>query len=122
MRFWSKNMAGVECAFARPVADLPNQHRPLTPQLDLAAILSHVEERVIGNDYTFPLCRPLLTRLRAPSTSWHARQRLRVELRLDGEVKARYQGRYVEVASVACGPAPEPKRANQFARSQCGAE
>jgi transposase len=25
--------------FARPVADFPNQHRPLTPQLDLAAIL-----------------------------------------------------------------------------------
>src|SRR5579862_8167165 len=39
--------------FARPVADFPNQHRALTPQLDLAAILSHVEERVIGNDYTF---------------------------------------------------------------------
>jgi hypothetical protein len=38
--------------FARPVADFPNQHRQLTPQLDLAAILSHVEERVIGNDYT----------------------------------------------------------------------
>ena len=39
--------------FARPVQDFPNQHRELTPQLDLAAILSHVEERVIGNDYTF---------------------------------------------------------------------
>src|SRR6266478_8870608 len=39
--------------FARPVTDFPNQHRSLTPQLDLAAILCHVEERVIGNDYTF---------------------------------------------------------------------
>src|ERR1700675_1183072 len=39
--------------FARPVGDFPNQHRALTPQLDLAAILCHVEERVIGNDYTF---------------------------------------------------------------------
>src|SRR6266550_307410 len=29
--------------FARPVQDFPNQHRELTPQLDLAAILSHVE-------------------------------------------------------------------------------
>ena len=34
--------------FARPVADFPNQHRPLTPQLDLAAILCHVEGRVIS--------------------------------------------------------------------------
>ena len=39
--------------FARPVADFPNQHRALPAQLDLAAILCHVEERVIGNDYTF---------------------------------------------------------------------
>src|ERR1035438_3154947 len=39
--------------FASPVADFPNHHRPLTPQLNLEAILSHVEERVIGNDYTF---------------------------------------------------------------------
>src|ERR1039457_6905476 len=39
--------------FARPVADFPNQHRALSPQLDLAAVLCHVEERVIGNDYTF---------------------------------------------------------------------
>jgi len=39
--------------FARPVADFPNQHRVLSPQLDLAAVLCHVEERMIGNDYTF---------------------------------------------------------------------
>jgi hypothetical protein len=30
------------------------------------------------------------------------RQRLRVELRLDGELKARYQGRYLEIKE--CGP------------------
>jgi hypothetical protein len=39
--------------FAKPVADFPNHHRPLTPQLELAAILCHAEQRVIGNDYTF---------------------------------------------------------------------
>src|SRR5437667_4919171 len=39
--------------FARPVAGFPNQHRPLTTQLELAAILCHVEQRVIANDYTF---------------------------------------------------------------------
>ena len=39
--------------FARPVQDFPNQHRTLTEQLELAAILCHVEQRVIGNDYTF---------------------------------------------------------------------
>src|SRR5260370_8168693 len=40
--------------FARPIADFPNQHRALTPQLELPAILCHVEERVIANDYTSP--------------------------------------------------------------------
>ena len=39
--------------FARPIQDYPNQHRALTEQLELAAILCHVEQRVIGNDYTF---------------------------------------------------------------------
>src|SRR5260221_2251678 len=38
--------------FARPVTDFSNQHRGLE-QLELAAILCHVEQRVIGNDYTF---------------------------------------------------------------------
>ena len=28
-------------------------HRALTPQIDLASALSHVEQRVISNDYTF---------------------------------------------------------------------
>ena len=39
--------------FARPVKDFLNQHRTLSPSQDLAAILCHVEERVIANDYTF---------------------------------------------------------------------
>src|ERR1700686_4340366 len=87
--------------FARPVADFPNQHRVLTPQLDLAAILSHVEERVIGNDYTFSFAGHRYQSVRADAKAGMRRQRLRVELRLDGELKARYQGRYVEI--VECG-------------------
>src|ERR1700694_3684933 len=39
--------------FARPVQEFPNRHRALTGQLELAAILCHAEQRVIGNDYTF---------------------------------------------------------------------
>src|SRR5665811_2610212 len=41
--------------FAHPIANFPNQHRALTPALELASILCHVEPRVIGNDYTFSL-------------------------------------------------------------------
>jgi len=97
--------------FARPVADFPNQHRALTPQLDLAAILSHVEERVIGNDYTFSIAGRRYQIVRSQVQAGMRRQRVRVELRLDGELKARYQGRYVEIGE--CGVrtiAAEPKK------------
>jgi transposase len=83
--------------FARPVTDFPNQHRPLTPQLELAAILCHVEERVIGNDYTFSFAGRRYQIVRSAVQAGMRRQRLRVELRLDGELKARYQGHYVEI-------------------------
>jgi transposase len=87
--------------FARPVADFANQHRALTPQLDLGAILCHVEERVIGNDYTFSFAgrRHQIGRQDAQAGMRH--QRLRVELRLNGELKARFQGQYVNIAE--CG-------------------
>jgi transposase len=39
--------------FARPVKDVVDLHRALTPQIDIASALSHVEHRVVSNDYTF---------------------------------------------------------------------
>jgi transposase len=90
--------------FARPVADFPNQHRALTEHLSLAAILSHVEERVIGNDYTVSFAGRRYQILRSEVQAGMRRQRLRVELRLNGELKARYQGRYVEIQE--CGERP----------------
>jgi hypothetical protein len=39
--------------FARPLQGVTDMHRALTPQIDLASALSHVEQRVISNDYTF---------------------------------------------------------------------
>ena len=104
--------------FARPVADFPNQHRALTPQLDLAAILCHVEERVIGNDYTFSFAGRRYQIERAAVQAGMRRQRVRVELRLDGELKARYQGtlrgdRRVRHAANRCC---SRRTANQFAK------
>jgi transposase len=92
--------------FARPVTDFPNQHRALTPQLDLAAILCHVEERVIGNDYTFSFAGHRYQIARAEAQAGMRHQRLRVELRLDGELKARYQGRYLPIGE--CGARTVP--------------
>src|SRR5882672_3973352 len=89
-----------EC-FARPVQDFPNQHRAVTETLDVAAILSHVEERVIANDYTFSWAGQRYRIAREQAQTGMRRQRLRVELRLDGALKARYQGRYLDLAE--CG-------------------
>ena len=41
------------------------------------------------------------------------RQRLRMELRLNGGLKARYQGRYVEIEIVECGVQPIPVPADK---------
>lgn len=101
--------------FARPVADFPNHHRALSEQLDLAAILCHVEQRVIGNDYTFSFAGRRYQILRSEVPAGMRRQRLRVELRLDGELKARYQGRYVEIEQ--CGARPIPVKTNKNTRT-----
>jgi predicted DNA-binding protein (UPF0251 family) len=95
--------------FARPVADFPNQHRALTPALELAAILCHVEQRVIGNDYTFSFAGRRYQIARDHAQAGMRHQRLRLELRLNGELHARYQQRYLNIAE--CGArvsAPEP--------------
>jgi transposase len=88
-------------AFAEPVKDFPNQHRPLGEAQDLAAILCHAEDRVIQNDYTFSFAGQRYQIQREQVLAGMRRERLRVELRLDGELKARYQGRYLTIE--ACG-------------------
>jgi transposase len=98
--------------FARPVAAFPNPHRQLTPELDLAAILCHVEQRVIANDYTFSFNGQRYQIARSHAQAGMRHQPLRVELRLDGKLHARYQGRYLDIAE--CGaraPAPPPSAA-----------
>jgi hypothetical protein len=89
-----------EC-FARPVKDFPNQHRPLSEIQDLAAILCHAEDRIIANDYTFSFAGRRYQIQREQVQAGMRRQRLRVELRLDGELRARYQERYLMIEE--CG-------------------
>jgi hypothetical protein len=96
--------------FARPLEGIANHHRPLTAQLDLAAILCHVEERVINNDYTFSFAARRYQIVPEQIQAGMRRQRLRVELRLDGELKARYQGRYINIRECVAGvqlPSPQ---------------
>jgi len=93
--------------FARPVTDFPNQHRGLE-QLDLAAILCHVEQRVIGNDYTFSFASRRYQIAREHAQAGMRHQRLRVELRLNGELHVRYQGRYLNIGECGARVAPAP--------------
>ena len=59
---------------------------------------------MIGNDYTISFAGRRYQILRSQVQAGMRRQRLRVELRLNGELKARYQGRYVEIEE--CGARP----------------
>jgi hypothetical protein len=93
--------------FARPLADFSNQHRGLG-QLDLAAILCHVEQRVIGNDYTFSFASQRYQIAREDAQAGMRHQKLRVELRLNGELQVRYQGRYLHIAECGAQVAPAP--------------
>ncbi len=86
--------------FAQPVTGFSNQHRGLD-QLELAAILCHVEQRVIGNDYTFSFAGQRYQIAREDVQAGMRHQPLRVELRLNGDLQARYQGRYLTVAPCA---------------------
>lgn len=87
--------------FARSLEGVVDMHRPVTPPLDLASALSHVEQRVIRNDYTFSFAGKSYQIARKDAKAGMKGQRLRVELHLDGELRARYEGQYVELGE--CG-------------------
>lgn len=79
-------------------------HRPLSTEHRLPAILSHVEQRTISNDYTLQFRGQ---RYQIAKTSLQVGMRgekIRVEARLDGTLAFRYQGQYVNVA--VCTEAP----------------
>jgi hypothetical protein len=64
---------------------------------------------VIGNDYTFPFAGRRYQIARDHAQAGMRHQRLRVELWLNGELHARYQQQYLNIAE--CGArvsAPEP--------------
>jgi len=98
--------------FARPVADFPHHHRALTPQGDLAAILSHVEQRGIGNDYTFSFAGRRYQILRSHSASgeappagargtpagWRMEGSVSGPVRGDGRVRPAFDGGGTETA------------------------
>jgi hypothetical protein len=100
--------------FARPVSGVEDLHRALTPQIDLASALSHVEQRVVSNDYTFSFAGRRYQIARSEVKPGMRGRSLRIELHLSGALRARFEGQYVEVSE--CGVKP-PQTAKPAAKS-----
>jgi DNA-binding Lrp family transcriptional regulator len=92
-------------------------HRPLLARQELAAILSHVEERVITNDYTLAFGGSRYQIVKSSIMPRMRGSRVRVEVRLDGTLAARWEGKYVEITRCQVRPRTKPERARQPKRS-----
>jgi hypothetical protein len=78
--------------FARPLKGVVDLHRALTPEIDLASALSHVEQRVISNDYTFSFAGRRCQIARSEVKAGMCGKSMRIELHLSGALRARFEG------------------------------
>jgi len=81
-------------------------HRRLDKEHDLAAILSHVEQRQVTNDYTIRYDAKFYQIDRRDVRVGMRKAWVRVEERLDGTIAVRFQDQYVRVRRCA---QPEPQ-------------
>ena len=102
--------------FARPLEGVVDMHRPLTPQTDLASALSHVEQRVVSNDYTFSFAGRKYQIARTDVKTGMRGKSLRIELHLNGALRARFEGVYAEVSECGAKAPAAPKAAGKPAR------
>lgn len=80
-------------------------HRALRAEQDLAAILSHVEERVVANDYTIRYDKKIYQIARVDIRPGLRSATVRVEERLDQSLWVRFRDRYLAVS--VCGSPPK---------------
>jgi hypothetical protein len=99
--------------WTNPPANATDAHRPLSELHNMAASLSHVEQRSITNDSTFQFRGQRYQIARESVTAGMRGQALRVEARLDGSIAARYDSTYLNIAPCAAkaAAAKEPRRA-----------
>lgn len=107
-------------------ADQQDAHGSLDQQHDLAAILSHVEQRQVNQDYTLRFERHWYSIERADITTGLRGAPVQIEKRRDGSMAIRFQGRYlrfricapaVSVAPPITTPAPSRKGSNAGGKS-----
>jgi DNA-binding Lrp family transcriptional regulator len=106
--------------FTREPANPSNAHRPLRAEHDLAAILSHVEERVVANDYTI---RYNSRQYQITHTDIRPGLRgatVRVEERWDETVWVRFRDGYLNVQicdpQLCPRPLPAPPREKKISK------
>jgi len=92
--WWNETLT-VEAATAE------DAHRPLGKEHDLAAILSHVEQRQVTNDYIIRWDSKFYKIDRRDVRPGMRKGWVRVEQRLDGTLAVRFQDRYVRVERCA---------------------
>jgi hypothetical protein len=92
--------------FAKKARQAGDAHRPLGPGHDLAAILSHQEERVVANDYTIRF-RNRFYQLLPPVYPGLRRGQVVIELRLDGKMAIRFREHYVKYQEIGPGSGVE---------------
>jgi hypothetical protein len=84
-----------------PPSNPADAHRPLGKEHDLAAILSHVEQRQVTNDYTIRWDGKFYQIDRRDVRTGMRKANVRVEQRLDGTLAVRFQEQYVRVRRCA---------------------
>jgi hypothetical protein len=94
--------------FAREPAHPSNAHRPLRAEQNLAAILSHVEERVVANDYTIRYNNKQYQITHAHIRPGLRGATVRVEERWDETVWVRFRDGYLNVQICAPRLCPRP--------------
>jgi hypothetical protein len=106
--------------FARESANPTDAHRPLRAEHNLAAILSHVEERVVANDYTIRYDNVQYQITRRDIRPGLRGARVRVEERRDQTVWVRFRDEYLNVdvcdAQIRPQPRPTPPRERNMSK------
>jgi hypothetical protein len=96
---WNQNFTVVP-------AGTPDAHRPLRAEHELAAILSHVEERLVTSDYTIRYQGKIYQMAHGDIRPGLRGGRVRVEQRLDGSLAVKFRQYGLQVTE--CQPRPKP--------------
>ncbi len=106
-------------SFTAVAANPTDAHRRLSREHDLAAILSHVEERVVTPDYTIRYRGKIDQIGRRDIRAGLRGGRVRVERRLDGSLAVKFREHYVSTAECQPRPkAPPPPVSSKKPRSK----